>query len=416
MNPSAGPCFALNALAHGEVYAEAMRILLVANYELDGQQSMRRYAAWLGSVLIERGHNVLIARPEPFFSRLSRHAGLSKYLGYLDKFILFPPRLRRMARGRDLVHILDHSNSMYLRPVRRTPNLITCHDVLAIRSARGDFPDHPTGWSGRQLQKWILVGLRRARHITCVSAKTAADLKALTGETGAMVRVIPNALTWNYSPVAEMPEGLCDRMGLKPGERFLLHVGGNQWYKNRAGAVRIFAQLIWHGEFASAKLILAGKSWTPGLRAEVREEGVADRTIEARELPNEDLQALYSHAAALLYPSLEEGFGWPILEAQACGCPVITTGRPPMSEVAGEAAILIDPSDIAAAAAAICTGLERRDELRAAGFRNVERYNEAAIARQYCALYDEILGVEVFPEPKEGSTASQTAQSSWRDR
>ncbi len=392
-----------------------MRILLVANYEPDGQQSMRRYAEWLDRVLGERGHRVTIARPRPFFSRLSRHPGLGKFLGYLDKYVLFPPRLRRVARGQDLVHVLDHSNSMYLRTVRGTPNLITCHDVLAIRSARGDFPDHPTRWSGRLVQKWVLSGLRSARHIVCVSARTAADLKSLIGETGAMVRVIPNALNWNYSPGAGMPEGLCARLGLRPGERFLLHVGGNQWYKNRAGVVRIFARLVRHVEFASARLILAGKPWTSALRDVVRQERIADRVIEATGLSNEDLQALYSHAAALLYPSLAEGFGWPIIEAQACGCPVITSCRPPMSEVAGEAAILIDPSDAGAAAGVICAGMERRDELRAAGFRNARRFNEATIVRQYCALYGEVLGAEVPGAPQSGAETAP-ARSSSRDR
>lgn len=369
-----------------------MRILLVANYEPDGQQSMRRYADWLERVLIERGHGVTVARPRPSFSRLTRHPGLSKYLGYLDKFVLFPPRLRRLAREYDLVHVIDHSSSMYLGAVRSSPNLITCHDVLAIRSARGDFPDFPTGWSGRLLQKWILSGLRRARNIVCVSKKTAADLIALTGESGAKPRVIPNALTWSYSPSEAMPESLKERLGLKPGEPFFLHVGGNQWYKNRAGAVRIFAQLARQTEFASAKLILAGKTWTSALRNAVREAGLADRVVEAEELSNEDLRALYSHAIALLYPSLEEGFGWPIVEAQACGCPVIATNRPPMSEVAGDAAIPIDPSDPAAAAEIIVAGLKHRDELRAAGFRNVARYNEADIVRRYCAVYEELSG------------------------
>jgi glycosyltransferase involved in cell wall biosynthesis len=393
-----------------------MRILLVANYEPDGQQSMRRYAAWLERVLSEHGHKVTVARPQPFFSRLSSHSALSKYLGYLDKFVLFPPRLRRMARGQDIVHVLDHSNSVYLRPLRELPNLITCHDVLAIRSARGDFPDYPTGWTGRQLQKWILSGLRRARHIVCVSAKTAADLKALIGESGAEVRVIPNALNWNYSPDAVMPERLSERLRLKPGEPYLLHVGGNQWYKNRAGAVRIFRKLIGHSEFAGAKLILAGKPWTPSLQAVVRREGLADRVIEARELSNEDLQALYGHAIALLYPSLEEGFGWPIIEAQACGCPVITTCRPPMSEVAGDAAIPIDPADPETAAEIIVAGLTRRDEPRTAGFRNVERYKESTIAPQYCALYEEIAAAEALAEPAQTSSAAAPARSSPRGR
>jgi glycosyltransferase involved in cell wall biosynthesis len=371
-----------------------MRILLVGNYEPDAQQSMLRYADWLERMLKTRGYHVEIARPRPYFSRLSRHPGLAKYLGYIDKFLLFPPRLRRLARAFALVHVVDHSNSMYLSAAGATPSLITCHDVLAIRAARGEFPSESTGWSGRLLQRWILAGLRGARHVICDSAKTASDLKALTGERGAQVRVIPLELNWSYQPGPEFPASLTARWGLNPGEPYLLHVGGNQWYKNRLGALRTFSRLIRIDGYSTLRFVLAGKPWTAAMRSFVREEGLGDRAIEAVAATNEELQALYSHAQALLFPSLEEGFGWPILEAQACGCPVITTNRPPMSEVAGQAAIFIDPADLdrtEAAAAAIAAGLQHRESLRQAGFANLKRFDGATIADQYCAVYEAIL-------------------------
>jgi glycosyltransferase involved in cell wall biosynthesis len=83
--------------------------------------------------------------------------------------------------------------------------------------------------------------------------------------------------------------------------------------------------------------------------------------IERVEPPEEQLRALYTGAPALLFPSLEEGFGWLILEAQACGCPVITIARPPMTEAAGGAAILINPEEVAGAAAEIHTRIHETD-------------------------------------------------------
>ena len=372
-----------------------MRILLVANYEPDGQESMLRYAAWLQRTLTARGHQVTVTAPRALFSKLASSPWLAKYLGYLDKFLLFPFQLRRLARSHHLVHVLDHSNSMYLRTVRRKPNLITCHDLLAIRAARGEFPVAPTLWSGRLLQRWILSGLRGARHLLCVSGKTAEDLKTLTdvtGKTRSEIRVIYNALNWSYRPGAALSGALASRLGLLLGERYFLHVGGNQCYKNRIGVLRIFARLAEMGEFSTAKLVMAGKALPVELREAIREERLGDRVIEAVDATNEELQALYGNALALLFPSLEEGFGWPILEAQACGCPVVTTGRIPMSEVAGEAAIFIAPADPLAAATAIAIGLKGREQLRAAGFKNLERFAEVAIMDQYCAFYDAILG------------------------
>ncbi len=370
-----------------------MRILLVANHEPDGQESMLRYAAWLQRTLAARGHQVTVTAPSVFFSRLASSPGLKKYLGYLDKFLLFPFRLRCLARSHHLVHILDHSNSMYLRTARRKPNLITCHDLLAIRAARGEFSQAPTSWTGRLLQRWILSGLCGARNVLCVSGKTAEDLKTLTGDVGsngATRCVIYNALNWSYRPGAALSGALASRQGLRQGERYFLHVGGNQWYKNRVGVLRIFARLVEIEEFSGARLILAGKPLTGELREVIRAERLANCVIEAVDATNEELQALYGNAVAMLFPSLEEGFGWPILEAQACGCPVVTTGRPPMSEVAGEAAIFIDPMDPQGAATAIAMGLKGREQLRTAGFKNLERFDQVAIADQYCAVYDAI--------------------------
>lgn len=368
-----------------------MRILLVGNYEPDAQQSMSRYAVWLERTLQARGHQVMVVRPQPFFSRMTRTGALGKYFGYLDKFLLFPPKLRRLAEAHDLVHVLDHSNSMYLRSAGSTPSLITCHDALAIRAAHGEFAQSPTGWSGRVLQRWILGGLRSARHVVCVSAKTASDLRSLTGETGADIRVVYNPLNWDYRPGAVLSDELLARLGLSAGAPYLLHVGGNQWYKNRLGAIRIFGRLAVKQEFANLRLILAGKPWTAEMHAAVAEKGLQGRVVETVGLGNEELQALYGNALALLFPSLEEGFGWPILEAQACGCPVITTRKPPMSEVAGEAAIFINPADVSGAAEKIAHGLEKRDELRAAGFCNLVRFDETAIADRYCEFYAEIV-------------------------
>jgi glycosyltransferase involved in cell wall biosynthesis len=375
-----------------------MRILLVANYEPDGQESMKLYAAWLERTLRARGHEVTVARPKAFFSRLAWNFKLKKYSGYLDKFLLFPPRLRRLARACELVHVLDHSNSMYLRALRQKPNLITCHDVLAIRAARGEFSQISIAWPGRLLQRWILSGLCGARHVLCVSGKTAQDLKALiensrqdAGKNSPELRTVHSPLNWGYRPGAALPEGLASRLGMRPGERYFLHVGGNQWYKNRAGVLRIFARLMQTDEFSSAKLVMAGKALTGELRAVIAEERLEDRVIEVVDATNEELQALYGNALALLFPSFEEGFGWPILEAQACGCPVIASRRSPMTEVAGEAAILIDPAEPQSAAAAIAAGLKGREELRAAGFKNLKRFDVEAIADQYCAFYDAIL-------------------------
>lgn len=367
-----------------------LNILLVANYKPDRQRSMARYAGLLRGELNRRGHHAEIIRPAPVFTRLvpAEHR-LFRWLAYIDKFLLFPPVLRLRARRYDLVHVCDHSNSFYLRWTGSVPALITAHDALAIRSALGQFPQNPTRATGVRLQRWILHNLAYAAHIICVSEKTRQDFSALLRSAPPMT-VIPNVLGEDFHP-ASADEVATARAacGLKSDEEYLLHVGGDVWYKNRPGAVRIFTELRKYPRFAHTRMVMVGNAFPDDLRALAAQSG---GVIECVGPSDSQLQGLYTGALALLFPSLEEGFGWPILEAQACGCPVITSNRPPMSEVAGDAAILIDPEDPAAAAAEITRRIDEAEILRAAGFRNLSRYTADAAFSACIAVYQNLAG------------------------
>jgi hypothetical protein len=159
-------------------------ILLISNYRLDGQQSMLRAADLVERGLRSSGIEVLVARPEAFFALFAkRQPALRKWLAYLDKYLLFPIRLVWLARRCLLVHIIDHSNAIYLFLLRSQKSIVTCNDLLAVRSALGEIPQHRTGFAGKLLQKWILAGLRRASHIACISEATRFDVLRLTGKS-----------------------------------------------------------------------------------------------------------------------------------------------------------------------------------------------------------------------------------------
>lgn len=370
-----------------------MKILLVANYEPDAQRSMARYARLLQAELLRRGHAVEVVRPAPVATRLAgKTSPLFRWLAYLDKFVFFPPLLRLRARRAEVVHVCDHSNSMYLRWTGKTPGLITVHDALAIRSALGHFPQNPTRASGVQLQRWILRGLAGAQRIVCVSEKTRRDLEALLVPAKPGMIVISNPLNDAFRPSrAADVASIRAACGLSGGDKYLLHVGKDNWYKNRPGVLRIVAELRKNPRFSRVKLVMAGAPLPPNLRETAREMGGVAECVDPSD---EQLRALYAGALALLFPSLEEGFGWPIVEAQACGCPVITSARPPMSDVAGAAAILVDPADAASAAAAIAARadeLEEPEGLRQAGFANVRNYSTEHAIDAYCGVYRELI-------------------------
>ena len=350
-----------------------MTVLLLENYRNDGHESMQRYADLLRRLLVGQGVDVEVIRPEPVLGRLKPSGeGLGKWLGYFDKFVLFPFVLRRHLRRKKvefvsgypfLVHICDHSNAMYTRWLRDVPHVVTCHDVLAIQSALGLIPGRKTGWAGQLLQRWILSGLKRAKRIICVSPETEIDLITLAPELKEKTGTIDNVLNYPYEPLPpeqarRILSGLEVEGAFDPvADRFLFHVGGNQWYKNREAVIRIlgclyksYPQLTGKG---ALKLVLAGKAPSENLRRLVEEEKVSGQVIFASSPTNEQLGALYTLAEILVYPSLKEGFGWPLIEAQACGCPVVTSDLPPMNRLAGPAGLLANPQDPADFAAKV---------------------------------------------------------------
>jgi glycosyltransferase involved in cell wall biosynthesis len=168
-------------------------------------------------------------------------------------------------------------------------------------------------------------------------------------------------------------------------------VGGNQWYKNRLGVIKIFARLRKRPAFRNLVLVMAGKAWTDEMREFVRFHELEWCVVELVDVSEKTLQALYSRAEVFLFPSLEEGFGWPIAEAQACGCPVVTSNRAPMTEVGGEAAVYVDPLDEEAAASAVADvmGMKggSRLAIRDTSLRNAARFSTTAMIDNYVAFY-----------------------------
>ena len=370
-----------------------MRILLVGNYALDNQASMLRYADMLCRHMNSRGHMAEVIQPRPIVGGLMAQPTLRKWLGYIDKYVIFPLRLRSHAAGFDIVHVCDHSNSMYLVHTAGVPSSITCHDLLAIGSACGRYPQQKVSRAGKMQQGWILKRLLAARSVVCVSGNTARELGRLSGGRPKVV-VIPNATEFECSPAPEASIlQVRSRLRIAEGERYLFHIGGNLWYKNRLGVLRIFKMVLERigGEARPLRLVMAGAPFTREMRDFVAANLPEGSVIEAVEPTDEDLRSLYSGAVALLFPSLYEGFGWPLIEAQSCGCPVITSNRAPMTEVAGPTALYIDPEDEAGAAEKIAANLDNLPTLREGGFKNATRFDPKVIFEAYEGFFAGLL-------------------------
>ncbi len=273
-----------------------------------------------------------ILRPYPLFGKTSSPVSRTtreKWLGYIDQFIIFPLTLHIRVRNADIVHICDHSNAMYLPWVKGRPHIITCNDLLAIRSARGLVQNHRISISGRILQAWIAHHLQGAHAVACISEQTRQELIETIQPKSELLRVIYMSQQYPYHPMPP-DEIMKQEPALGANEiRFFLHVGGNQWYKNRLGALQLFHALIQFPEYRLHHFAMVGQPLTDELRNYIAVRNLNGRVHELVDITNEELEALYSRAEALLFPSLAEGFGWPPIEAQACGCPVVSSDIAP---------------------------------------------------------------------------------------
>jgi glycosyltransferase involved in cell wall biosynthesis len=368
-------------------------VLLIGNYPLDRQQSMQRFGTMMLHGLNASGIPARLIAPQPFFGKF-RGAGsfVAKWLGYIDKFVLFPRQLRRgLAKEKpSIVHIGDHSNAMYGGWIKETPIVVTCHDLLAVRGALGEETNCPASPTGKILQRWILRGLRNADEVVCVSQATEADARRLVSNGAAAPKIQLVRLGLNY-PFRKLPESeVSARLGkiatFESDVPFVLHVGSNLRRKNRDGALRIFARCK---EKWNARLVFVGDALTPDLLSLAESLGISDRVAQVPDASDELLEALYNRAVALLYPSRFEGFGWPVIEAQACGCPVVCSNSGPLPEAAGDAGLFHDPDDEAGFATDL---LRLRDPAQRAiwsekSLRNAERFSTSEMISHYIDIY-----------------------------
>ena len=391
-----------------------MNLVLFAHPGSLGLRSQDHFAQMLQDAFERRGHRVALRRPADIVRKVVSQGPLSKWAGYVDQYVLFPRKMRASMRGDpvDTLYVFcDQALGPWVPNAVGRPHVIHCHDLLALRSALGDVPENPTSVTGRLYQRYIRSGLRNARHFISISDRSRADLHRFGRVTPLVSEVVHNGLNHPYRPVGlEVARATLRAAGLPVDERgCVLHVGGGQWYKNTNGVIRLYAAYVHRCRDAGdAVLPLWMVSPPPGPKlaaalAEVPQGGEV-RFFQA--LASDQLEALYSFARVLLFPSLAEGFGWPIVEAMACGCPVVTTDEAPMTEVGGTAASYLprlghadDVDAWARDGARILAQLlkrlpEEQAQAASAGRERAARFSAETAIDRYLSIYDRVLALE----------------------
>ena len=311
-----------------------MKVLLVGNYRFDGSTSMHIWSQALLRELSQLHVDVEVISPRPRFGKMrpSVH-GVGKWLGYIDRFVIFPCALRSAAAQADIVHLCDHGAAMYAPMIKRRfkPVLVTCHDMIAVRTARGELPELRSSTFGQILQRWICNGLKHATRVACVSRATFDDARRILKEDENL-RVILNGLNYPFQPLAldEAERRLAGLISIQAP--FVLHLGSNAAYKNREGVLRTFAKA---SADTNLQLVIAGEALDRKLALLARELQIKDRIVQVVKPDVAVIEALYNRALCLLFPSRYEGFGWPPIEAQPAvvrSSPVIFLHLPKCSD------------------------------------------------------------------------------------
>ena len=250
----------------------------------------------------------------------------------------------------------------------------------------------------KPLNRWFLTlmmprFLRAVDAVIAVSDCTKRDAVRLYGLDEAKIKVIHEGVNPRFCTAP--PEAISvvrQKYGLP--KDFILSVGTIEPRKNLTSLLEAYRVL--RDRRGECKLVIVGqKGWLyEGFFRRLRELGLKDEVIFPGFVPDEDLPALYSAADLFVFPSLYEGFGLPVLEAMACGAPVITSNTSSLPEVAGDAALLVDPTSIEALTHAMRNVLESkqlRDELSAKGYEQAAKFNWESAARETLAVYASVL-------------------------
>ena len=287
---------------------------------------------------------------------------------------------------------LFHATDFVLPPTRRrTRTLLTVHDLSFVRVPSAASPPLKT-----YLDAVVPPSVAAADHILADSEATKADLIELYNMREDKITVLYSGVNPRFRRVDDRERRAATLRKYNLDEvDYILSVGTVQPRKNYSRVVEALAALRETG-IALHYAIAGGSGWLQDeLRATIARRGMTDYVHMLGLVEDPDLPALYSGARMLVMASLYEGFGLPVLEAMACGAPVITSNLSSLPEVGGSAALLVDPQDTDAISDAILkleTDGARRSQLIEAGYMQAERFSWERAGRQLKSIYADMLG------------------------
>lgn len=259
--------------------------------------------------------------------------------------------------------------------------VVTVLDMIHER-----FPDLFSGPKNDQVREMKRRCIREADAVICISETTRQDVWRFYGLESDSIHVVPLA---GSDVFRQLEQGDDDELGMPTKQPFLLYVGARFHYKNFEGLIQAYS--IW-AHRREVTLAVVGKTWSADEERRLVKLGIRDCVHLLTDVDDEQLCQLYNRAAAFVYPSLYEGFGIPLLEAMACGCPVIASRIPSTIEVAGKCPIYFEARSVEALVHAfdVALGESMNSERVRVGIERVKRYSWDKTAAQTLDVYRDV--------------------------
>jgi glycosyltransferase involved in cell wall biosynthesis len=314
----------------------------------------------------------------------------------MNRFWDYPRFARRIKDEFDLFHLVDHSYGQLLHDLPPDRTIVTCHDLDTFQCLLEPEQDPRSIWFKKMMSR-TLSGFKQAALVTCDSAATRDELLSHRLVEPGRTVVVPNGIHPSCSPQADpLADGEAARLlASPPGAIDLLHVGSTIPRKRIDILLQVFRTV--RNEFPAARLIRVGGAFTREQQRLVDQLDLARSIVVLPQLERNVLAAVYRRAALVLLPSEREGFGLPVVEAFACGTPVVAADLPVLREVGGDAAVYAPVAEVAAWSDAIRSLLgnqrddpEQRLRLRQKGIAQAAKFSWAEYSRKMVALYSEL--------------------------